>query len=114
MKKLSDEKELLGIYISSHPLREYREQLTTHGFQPLMNVNRFIGKRNIRSAVVLQAVRKIRTKRGDPMAFLTVGDESGEMEAVIFPDLYRHKHHLLQEESLVLITGKIEKRKQQT
>src|SRR5690625_1582820 len=72
MKKLSDEKELLGIYISSHPLREYREQLTTHGFQPLMNVNRFIGKRNIRSAVVLQAVRKIRTKRGDPMAFLTV------------------------------------------
>ena len=114
MKKLSDEKELLGIYISSHPLREYREQLTTHGFQPLMNVNRFIGKRNIRSAVVLQAVRKIRTKRGDPMAFLTVGDESGEMEAVIFPDLYRHKHYLLQEESLVLITGKIEKRKQQT
>jgi len=64
----------------------------------------------MRSVVVVQALKEIRTKRGDPMAFVTISDETGEMEAVIFPDLYREVHRFLEEEMMIFIVGKVESR----
>src|SRR5699024_7737884 len=55
-------------------------------------------------------MKVIRTKRGDPMAFLTLSDETGEMEAVVFPDLYRDVNRFLKEEMIIFIVGKIESR----
>src|SRR5699024_12558194 len=52
-------------------------------------------------AVVVQEVRKIRTKRGDSMAFITVSDESYEIEAGVFPEVYRSRNILLVEGSIV-------------
>src|SRR5699024_7423588 len=71
------------------------------------------GKRNLKSAGIVQTIKTIRTKRGDPMAFLTVGDETGEMDAVVFPDLYREVHRWLSEEMLVTFSGKVERRNSQ-
>ncbi|MEN1968236.1 DNA polymerase III subunit alpha [Lentibacillus sp. N15] len=110
MTKLADEKELLGVYLSSHPLTAYRSALSSHGYCTLMNASQRIGQRNVKSAVVVQSIKNIRTKRGDPMAFLTVGDETNEMEAVVFPDVFRSTRSLLAEESLILMKGKIESR----
>ncbi|ASN05011.1 DNA polymerase III subunit alpha [Virgibacillus necropolis] len=110
MKKLADEKELVGIYISSHPLASYREKLRMSGYLTLNQANRMVGKRNVKSAVIIQSMKTIRTKRGDPMAFVTIGDETSEMEAVIFPDVFREVNRWLNEEVIILITGKIELR----
>ncbi|SDN05359.1 DNA polymerase III subunit alpha [Sediminibacillus halophilus] len=110
MQKLTFEKEVLGIYISSHPLAKYREQLRSAGYIHLEDSRHFVGRNNLKAGVIVQELKKIRTKRGDPMAFMTMGDEKGQMEAVIFPELYRQVNRWLKEESIILITGKVEQR----
>lgn len=110
MKKLADEKEFVGIYISSHPLANYREKLRGNGYVTLSQSNAKSGKRSINSAAIIQAIKTIRTKRGDPMAFITISDETSDMEAVIFPDVFRDVKRWLKEEEIVFIKGKIEAR----
>ena len=109
-KKLADEKELLGIYISDHPLKRYRNKLRGNGFVTLKNAEKQIGQRNVKSASIIQTIKTIRTKRGDPMAFITLSDETSDMEAVIFPDVFRDVSRWLEEEILVMVEGKIESR----
>lgn len=111
VKKLADEKELLGMYISSHPLKEYRKKLRASGYIPVNHTKNVVGKRNIKLAVIIQSIRTIRTKRGESMAFLTVGDETGELDTVVFPDLYRNTNRWLKEEMMVFVKGKIDIRK---
>jgi len=110
LKKLADEKELLGMYISSHPLKEHRKLLRANGYISLQQAINLVGKRNIRTAAVIQTIRIIRTKRGERMAFLTIGDEQTEMDAVVFPDLFRETSRFLEEEMVVMIRGKVEAR----
>ncbi|RYG74897.1 DNA polymerase III subunit alpha [Lentibacillus lipolyticus] len=110
MKKLRDEKELIGFYISSHPLKKLRKALQQKGYMTLAAAKQKAGMRNLYSTAVVQAIKVIRTKRGDPMAFMTIGDETGDMDAVVFPDLYRQINRWLTEEMLVTISGKVESR----
>ncbi|MDC3412639.1 DNA polymerase III subunit alpha [Terrihalobacillus insolitus] len=110
MKYLSFEKSVLGLYVSSHPLSDYRGKLRASGYLALADSKKFLQQRNQKSAAVVLEIKAIRTKRGDPMAFLILGDESNEVDAVLFPELYRNVHRWLKEEMLVLFTGKIEQR----
>ncbi|MFD1851912.1 DNA polymerase III subunit alpha [Oceanobacillus bengalensis] len=110
MKKLADEKELLGMYVSSHPLKEHRQALRNNGYITIQHARRQVGKRNVKSVVVIESVKVIRTKRGDSMAFLTISDETSDMDAVIFPDLYRKTNRFMKEEQIITITGKVELR----
>ncbi|UJL45050.1 DNA polymerase III subunit alpha [Virgibacillus sp. NKC19-16] len=110
VKKLADEKELLGIYVSSHPLKEHRNKLRANGYVSINHAKNLVGKRNIKSAAIVQTIKTIRTKRGDPMAFITIGDEVGDMEAVVFPEVYRASNTWLKEEMIILLDGKIESR----
>lgn len=113
MKKLADEKELVGVYLSNHPLAEHRKQLRANGYVSLNHAQKLVGRKNLKSAVIVQNIKTIRTKRGDPMAFLTLSDETKEMEAVVFPDLFRKINRLLQENEMVFITGTVELRNDQ-
>ncbi|MUK86867.1 DNA polymerase III subunit alpha [Ornithinibacillus sp. L9] len=110
MKKLSDEKELLGVYLSSHPLKGYRIKLRQNGYVTMDRARKLPGKKYVKSAVIVQSIKVIRTKRGDPMAFITIGDETSEMDAVIFPDLYRDINRWMKEEEMIFIQGNIEER----
>lgn len=109
-KKLGDEKELLGMYISSHPLKNYRRKLRESGFVSLADTEHLIGRKNIKGAVIVQEIKQIRTKRGEQMAFLTIADENMTMDAVLFPDRYREAKRWLEEEMIVVLTGRIEER----
>lgn len=113
MKKLTDEKELIGIYVSSHPLKNYRNILEANGYVSLEVAQTKAGEKNVKGAGIVQGLKMIRTKRGDSMAFITVGDETSEMEGVIFPDLYRDVHRWLSEEQIIIFRGKIESRNNQ-
>src|SRR5690625_1310476 len=108
MLKLSDGEELLGIYFSIHLLKLYPVPLRYHGYVYLSSAQKMSDRQPVTSAVIVQSIRKIRTKRGDPMAFMLVGDESEDLETVIFPELYRAEHRWLEEEMLIIIQGKIE------
>lgn len=111
VKKLADEKELLGMYISSHPLKEYRKKLRASGYVQIRDLKSLIDRRNVSLVVIVQSIKVIRTKRGESMAFVTVGDETGEVDAVIFPDLYRNTNRWLEEEQVVFMIGKAEVRR---
>lgn len=110
MQQLALEKDLLGMYVSSHPLSTYREQLRENGYLSLKQLQGLIGKNKRQLVAVIQQIKVIRTKRGDQMAFLTITDEEKEMEAVVFPDVFREIHRWLTEEMLVIIKGKTEER----
>lgn len=110
LKKLADEKNLIGMYVSAHPLKPYRRNLTLEGYITLSQSYGLVNQKNAKAIVIIQAIKQIRTKRGDPMAFLTIGDETGDIDAVVFPELYRRVGRRLNEEMMVYITGKIEQR----
>ncbi|WP_117161814.1 DNA polymerase III subunit alpha [Paraliobacillus sp. X-1268] len=110
MQQLALEKDLLGMYVSSHPLTVYREKFRANGYLSLTQLQNMIGKNNRHTVVVVQQIKVIRTKRGDQMAFLTLADEEMEMDAVVFPDVYREINRWIKEEMLVVIKGKSEER----
>src|SRR5690625_5163254 len=64
MKKLSDEKELLGVYVSNHPLSDVRNKLTSHGFMTISESKHQNQAHMVKSVVMIQSIKKIRTKRG--------------------------------------------------
>ncbi len=91
--KLAWEKELLGLYISGHPLEKYRALLEKQPF----NIKKIKEETaSIRGQIdggkpvggIIENVRVIATKNNEPMAFLRIADFSGSIEAVVFPKTY--------------------------
>jgi DNA polymerase-3 subunit alpha len=109
-EKLAWEKELLGVYVSSHPLLE-----VTVNYQHAINAtctDVTIDKKS-RSVAILGMVasaRTINTKKGDRMAFVSLEDMQGVCDVTVFPKLYEKSSHLLYEGSIVLVRGKVDVR----
>ncbi|MDC3415754.1 DNA polymerase III subunit alpha [Aquibacillus salsiterrae] len=111
MKQLALERELIGSYLSDHPIAGYRKNLRQNGYLDLSELKKRLGVNNSKSCVVIQTIKTIRTKRGESMAFITIADEGEEMDAVIFPELYRKVGRWIKEEMIVFVEGKTEERK---
>lgn len=104
-KELELERELLGLYVSGHPLEPYREQLRQVEAVPLRELNGKPAKAHVRVAGLLTQVKRITTKRGEPMAFATLEDGSRSVEVVVFPRIYEQERDLWKEDELLLIRG---------
>ena len=105
--RLTQEKEVLGLYISGHPLEAHAEdlRLRTHSVASLQD--KAEGDRCTIGGIVAQA-RRMATKKGDPMAFLMVEDLTGQVEVVVFPKLYAElDKDLIGADRLVLVRGKV-------
>lgn len=105
LHKLATEKELMGMYMSSHPLKEYRKSLQRRNYKTFFMLQEERINQQVKSAAIIQRVKTIRTRKGESMAFITLSDETGEMEAVVFPKVYRQSHQLLKEEKMVECFG---------
>ncbi|MCT2537175.1 DNA polymerase III subunit alpha [Aquibacillus koreensis] len=114
MKQLTLEKELLGMYVSSHPLAEHRKTLRENGYLSLMEIQKHVGKQNMLTSGVVQEIKTIRTKRGEGMAFVSFSDETDEMDAVLFPDVFRQVKPWMKDGMLVCMKGKVEVRNNRT
>lgn len=104
--KLRFEKEALGLYLSDHPVSSYElyfRKLGTKTLSQLKGTSRFE-----KTAVLVTDVKKIRTKKGEAMAFITLSDQTGEMDAVVFPKAYKRIMVLLQKGNMVVLQGKID------
>ncbi len=104
---LAQEKEVLGLYISGHPLEALVEdlRLRTHSVQSLRE--RADGDRCTVGGIVT-SLRRTSTKKGDPMAFLAVEDLTGSVEVVLFPTLYGQlDKDLVAVDRMVLVRGKV-------
>lgn len=105
-EQLSAEKETLGFYLSGHPINAYQEELaklTTHKISEV-DITR---NQSLRLAGLIINLRTIQTKRGDRMAFLTLDDQSGRMEIVIFSDIYDANLNNLQKDKLIILEAEI-------
>lgn len=110
VEKLRDEKELMQMYVSSHPMEAYRNVLARRKFITAQQITKRPVNDHVSIAGLLEEIRKIQTKRGESMAFITVQDETETVDIVLFPKVFRKVHSLLQAESLVQVFGKISER----
>jgi len=104
-EKLKLEKELLGLYISGHPLDKYREKMSKAKLN-IPAIKRFGNQTPVIFVAMIEQVKKIFTKKGEPMAFLKLLDIDDEIEAVVFPQTLKDYGHLLLEDKCVIIKGK--------
>jgi DNA polymerase-3 subunit alpha len=105
-EKLALEKEMVGLYISGHPLDQYRLILENlRGVVPLAELGELGERREVSIAGMISSVRAIYTKKGRPMSFLKVEDFTGEVEVVVFSDIHERCQSDLQEDRVVLIKG---------
>lgn len=109
--KLFFEKRATGIFLSDHPASTFKAAFMSNGAVDLIKLSP--GRRNVAAGVYLAKVKTIRTKKGDMMAFATLSDSSGEMEAVIFPEVYKRHMKLIQQGEVVLVGGHVEERNNQ-
>ncbi len=109
-QKLEQEKETLGFYLSSHPVSLYKEVFQDQETTPIYELLLAPSGTTLSVGVMVTNDRVIRTKKGEEMAFLTLTDETGELEGVVFPRVYRKYAELIQKGRVLLIAGKIEER----
>ncbi|MBY0538856.1 DNA polymerase III subunit alpha [Patescibacteria group bacterium] len=110
MDMLTWEKELLGIYVSGHPLDQFA--IALRDFKGSIKVARAEERNNFPLAVagVVETVKTIFTKKGDRMAFVTVADKEASLEGVAFPEVFKTYQTALTPGTCVLLKGKITRR----
>jgi len=101
------EKELLGLYVSSHPLEKYIKKLEKKVIQ-IDNIEEGADKIQIGGVVI--NVKKVITKKGEPMLFVKVEDLSGQIEVIVFPKTLRLNSLIWQENKILLISGRVDSR----
>jgi DNA polymerase-3 subunit alpha len=107
---LAWEKELLGFYLSSHPLRDLMPLIRERGYVQLSEIDEEVVGQQIDTIVLIASVRRLNTKSNRTMAVCQLEDQSGSIEAVFFPELFESKADLLFEDSVVRVTAKIDSR----
>lgn len=108
---LTYEKETIGFYLSGHPLEEYRPLFRKHATCYSKDLAKMSPGTEIIMGGMIQGMRKITTSKGDMMAFLTLEDFFGMAEVVVFPKTFEKNKHLLEEDKMIVIKGKVETRK---
>ena len=109
-EKLRLEKEYIGFYISDHPLKAVNRAAQILSPISLSALSEQKARQKISAVVMLNSVRKIITKKGDPMAFVQMEDITGEAEGTVFPSTYQDLEHLLEEGNQLIVWGKSQKR----
>ncbi|MFH0987565.1 MAG: DNA polymerase III subunit alpha [Patescibacteria group bacterium] len=107
-EKIIWEKELLGVFVSSHPLEWVKDKIKNT--IPINNLSLGLVSRRVRVAGVISKIQKIVTRQGDVMLFLSIEDLSGRIEVLVFPDVLKTNPLLFQENKIIKIKGRLSDR----
>ncbi len=118
-QKLAWEKELLGLFVSSHPLEDYKDILEkkTTKISELNSEgeNNYLKRRStIRIGGIISKIKKIITKTGRPMIFMNVEDLSDKIEVVVFPSMVEKDPTAFKENKIVFVLGRLDRRQDST
>ncbi|MDO8183884.1 MAG: DNA polymerase III subunit alpha [bacterium] len=105
-EKLAWEKELLGLYVSGHPLNKFKEKFDK-AEQKIKTARELKDGAPIVLGGMIEEVKLITTKRGDRMAFVRLADFTDTIETVVFSELYQKYQDLLIPDQCVAIRGKV-------
>lgn len=104
--QLTWERELLGLYLSQHPLAQY-DDLLKEKCVPLNALTADHDGSPVQVGGSVQDIREITTKSGQKMGFVKIADQFGELELVLFPSTYQKTEGLWQRDSIIIAKGKV-------
>lgn len=107
------EKEVLGIYLSSHPLKEIIGAELPTGYHNIAAAKGMASGQAARLISMIKSVRRVTTKSNKTMAILEIEDLTGTIEVVAFPKTYEEVSALLEPDSILVVNGKVEERGEQ-
>ncbi len=110
--RLKKERELIGFYLSGHPLDKFREDIrlfASHNLNPETFQN-LADKSNVRVVGIITSVKRLSDRKGRPFAFVTIEDLEGAVEAITFNDVYDSHLGMIQSDTIVMMEGHIDKR----
>ncbi len=108
-EKLFWERELLGLYISGHPMREHQELLEKNSL-PVAKITKQMAGQQVKVGGIINKIRKIITRTGRPMLFVQIEDSRSKIEVIVFPNVLDRTATIWQEDKIVLVTGKVSDR----
>ncbi len=112
IERLNKERELIGFYLSGHPLDRYREDsrlFASHNLseEKLAKLN---DRESVRIIGIITSVRRISDRKGRPMAFIQVEDLHGSIEGLVFSEVYDRHQGLIAPDTIILLEGSISTR----
>ncbi|MBE0477542.1 DNA polymerase III subunit alpha [Candidatus Aerophobetes bacterium] len=107
-KRLNWEKELLGVYLSGHPLDGCQRRIAACSTHSTDKLSKLEDGREVKTAGVVSAVSSKKDKRGQPMAFFTLEDPHSDVEVVVFSKVYETCSSFVKEGELVIVEGRID------
>ncbi|MCF6248661.1 MAG: DNA polymerase III subunit alpha, partial [Desulfobacula sp.] len=107
---LSLEKESLGFYITGHPLDKYKTLIQKYTSVNSISIQDAADGKMIRMSGTIKALKIHKTKKGDMMAFSAIEDQTGNIEVVVFPNLYAKTHMLIANEEIVILEAEVQKK----
>ncbi len=103
--RLQAEKETLGLYLQGHPIDEYEAELRNIAKDPLVALQASKNDQKIAGLVV--ALRTMKSKRGDTIAFVTLDDRTSRMEVSVFGEVYERYRNILMKDAVLVIEGEV-------
>lgn len=112
-ERLRLEKEILGFYISDHPLKTIQRSAKMLAPISLVDLKEMGDKAKVSAIVMLTAVKQVTTKKGDRMCIVQMEDLTGQTEAVVFPKAFEKIGALMQPDARLMVWGSVDRRDEQ-
>ena len=109
-EKLRLEKELLGLYLSDHPLRRISAELAKLSDTQAVEVTSALQDTEVRVAGLVREVRRVVTRKGQIMAYATLEDLTGTVDVVLFPRIFEQTRQLFEPDKVIVVQGKVDAR----
>jgi DNA polymerase-3 subunit alpha len=109
-EKLRLEKELLGLYLSDHPLRRITTELAKLSDTQAVEVTSALQDSEVRVAGLVREVRRVVTRKGQIMAYASLEDLTGTVDIVLFPRIFEQVRLLFEPDKVVVVLGKVDAR----
>jgi DNA polymerase-3 subunit alpha len=110
---LAREKEVLGMYVSGHPLARYERELSTFATATTLDLVEMEDGEPVRLGGIITHVKTTADRKGEQMAFVTLEDFSGSVELVVFSSIYAKKGEVIRRDSAVIVDGKVSTREEE-
>lgn len=104
-QRLQGEKETLGLYLTGHPIDQYESEIKHIIRNRIVNLRPAKESQYIAGLIV--ALRVMRNKRGQKMAFITLDDRTARIEVSVFADQFEQYQHQLEKDALVIVEGEV-------